>query len=76
MGLEKDIDLCASTIHELAERMTRIPLAVITHASVRRMIAVGTPNTKFLYKMTLELLQYVSVAMVTAVSYHDACRGQ
>lgn len=39
------------------------------------MIAVGTPNTKFLYETTLELLQYVSVAMVTAVSYHDAFAG-
>ncbi|MFM7774867.1 MAG: hypothetical protein ACKO9V_08520 [Candidatus Kapaibacterium sp.] len=35
-GIDEDITLCSTNVRELASGLTRIPLAVITHAIVNR----------------------------------------
>ena len=75
-GIADDIELCAQTVRNLATEMTRIPLAAITHATVARMYGVnGSGPKKHVYETTLELLQYVSVAMVTVEPYFHAFVG-
>ena len=59
-GIDKDIALCSTNVRELASGLTRIPLAVITHAIVNR--AARLKGDKAFYETTLELLQHVSIA--------------
>ena len=75
-GIADNIELCAQTVRNLATEMTRIPLAAITHATMARMYSVkGSGPKKHVYETTLELLQYVSVAMVSVEAYFHAFVG-
>jgi hypothetical protein len=72
-GLVHDVSSFARHVLDLAAGLTRIPLAVITHVIVNRVARLK--GDRAFYETTLELLQYVSVAMVKPASYHKAFVG-
>jgi hypothetical protein len=71
--IDQDVGICSGTVHSTAAGLAWIPIAVVTHAIVQRLAL--TKGTKAFYKKKLELLQYVSIAMVTVVPYHKAFVG-
>ena len=75
IGAKNDIELCAQTICQLATRMTRIPLAVLTHTTVLRLVTLGGQGDRTLYETTLELLQYVSIALKEVQPICDSFAG-
>lgn len=72
-GIHHDVALCSKLMRKLASGLTRIPLAVITHVLVNRVASLK--GVKAFYETTLELLQHVSIAMVTAASHHEIFVG-
>ena len=72
-GRVQDVSSLAQHVLDLAAGLTRIPLAVITHVIVNRVARLK--GDRAFYETTLELLQYVSVAMVQPASYHKAFVG-
>lgn len=74
-GVKNDIDMCAQTVRRLATKMTRIPLAVLTHTTVLRLVTHGGQGGKTLYETTLELLQYVSIALKEVQPICDSFAG-
>ena len=75
IGAKNDIESCAQTIRQLATRMTRIPLAVLTHTTVLRLVTLGGQGDRTLYETTLELLQYVSIALKEVQPICDSFAG-
>ena len=73
IGIEKNIALCAENIRDLACGLTRIPVSVVTHAIVNRILPMKAE--KALYETTLELLQHVSIAMVKPAPYYECFVG-
>ena len=72
-GRVQDVLSVSQHVLDLAAGLTRIPLAVITHVIVNRVARLK--GDRAFYETTLELLQYVSVAMVKPASYHKAFVG-
>jgi hypothetical protein len=74
-GIHQDVEKCAKAVRNLAAGLTRIPLAVITHAIVNCHKKRDVQQQMFMYETTMELLQYVSVSMVSAKPYHNIYVG-
>jgi hypothetical protein len=73
-GMPSDVNLCAKYLRALATTLTRVPLAVITHALVNRMRETKR-NDKVMHETTLELVQYISISLETAVPHHNVFVG-
>ena len=72
---KNDLAHYARIIREVATRMTRIPMAVLTHSTVLRLVTHGGQLGRTYYETTLELLQYVSVALTEVQPLHDSFAG-
>jgi hypothetical protein len=73
-GMPSDVNLCAKYLRALATSLTRVPLAVITHALVDRMRETKR-NDKVMHETTLELVQYISISLEFAVPHHTVFVG-
>ena len=65
-----DLNKCVNGAMELVKRFTRISLSIFTHAIVSRFKS-GKGPSKLIHETTLELLQFVSVALIQTVPYHE-----
>mgnify|MGYP006970041881 CR=1 FL=1 len=74
IGLIDNIGECAEAAPNLAAELTRIPLAVITHSILNRHKQSGQ-QAMTVYETTMELLQYVSVVMLSGTPYHKIFVG-
>ena len=73
-GMPDEVNLCAKYLQALATSLTRVPLAVITHALVNRMRYMKSKDNS-IYETTLELVQYVSVSLESASANHKVFVG-
>ena len=74
-GMPSDANLCAKYLRAVATSLTRVPLAVITHALVNRMRETKKRNDKVMHETTLELVQYVSISLEVATPNHKVFVG-
>ena len=74
-GMTSDVNQCAKYVRAIATSLTRVPLAVITHALVNRMRETKKRNDKVMHETTLELVQYVSISLETATPNHKVFVG-
>jgi hypothetical protein len=70
-----DLNKCVNGAMELVKRFTRISLSIFTHAIVSRFKS-GKGPSKLIHETTLELLQFVSVALIQMVPYHEWYIGE
>ena len=69
-----DKDQCFVEIMKVAVELTHIPFAVFTHAIINRLKS-GKTQHKVIHETTLELIQYVSIALVNVAPYHKSYIG-
>lgn len=73
-AMSDDVNLCARQLRGVASVLMQIPLAAITHAFIERMRKMNR-NVKVIHETTLELFQYASILLESAVPYHKLFVG-